>query len=252
VRAFLVVGRAVVSFYNDLFLLIGMSLLWWITGGIFVGLAAFMVVAGLQAATSLQNVPVADASSFFFRMAPLCLIPLFAIPAGPATAALANVARQSARDLRADSGFYWEGFRMYWKKALGVNAISMVVLSLLLLNLVFYLSRTKSLVQALAFLWAYLVIFWMGVVIYQAPVLVGLQEPKVVSTLRTAIAMAFANPLFSILIVILAVALTGLSVALAILLVLAWPAVMALLGEHSLKLFVELVRGPQDQQGENT
>jgi hypothetical protein len=86
------------------------------------------------------------------------------------------------------------------------------------------------------------------VVIYQAPVLVGLQEPKVLSTLRTAIAVAFANPLFSILIVILAVVLTGLSIALAILLVLAWPAVMALLGEHSLKLFVELVRGPQDQQ----
>jgi uncharacterized membrane protein YesL len=241
VRAFLVVGRAVVSFYNDLFLLIGMSLLWWVTGGIFIGLA-FLVGWTALSVAARQNVPLLDLSN------PLWVAPLLAIPAGPATVALANVARQSARNLRADSGFYWEGFRTYWKKALGINAISMVVLSLLLLNLMFYLSRTRSLLQALAFLWAYLVVFWVSVVIYQAPVLVGLQEPKVLSTLRTAIAVAFANPLFSILIVILAVVLTGLSIALAILLVLAWPAVMALLGEHSLKLFVELVRGPQDQQ----
>ena len=244
-RAFLVTGRAIISFYNDLFLLIGLSLLWWVTGGIFVGLAFLAMILGFQVATQ-QSDPL------LFLMNPLSnpflIAPLIAIPAGPATAALANVSRQSARDLRADRSFYFDAFRMYWKKALGIAAVSAVVLSLLLMNLLFYLSRAGTLLQVLAFLWAYLVVFWAGVMVYQFPVLIGLVEPTVWSTLRTSVAMTFANPLFSIFIVVIAGALTVLSGAIPILMLMAWPAVISLLGEHSLKLFVEIVRGQQEKQ----
>lgn len=242
-RAFIVAGRTFVSFYNELFLLIGISLFWWITGGIFVGAAMVLAYTALTLAAR-QNVPLLSTGN------PLWLTPLFAIPAGPACAALANLVRPAARDLRADRSLFWEGFRMYWKKALALSAIGLAVLSLLLLNLLFYLSQSQPILQVLAFLWAYLVVFWIGVLLYLFPVLIALKEPTIIGTLRTAIAMTFANPVFSVILVVIAAALTGLSIALPILLLLAWPALMTLLGEHSLKLFVERVRGPEENASE--
>ncbi len=76
-RAFLVVWRSLVSFYNELFLLLGVNLLWWLTGGFLVGLMAILAWFMLQIG------------------GPWWLAPLLAIPAGPATAALANVMRRA-------------------------------------------------------------------------------------------------------------------------------------------------------------
>ena len=241
-RAFTVAFRAIVSFYNELFLLISASLLWWITGGIFAGLALLLGWVALSVAAR-ENLPFLDSSN------PFWLLPLLAIPAGPASAALANVARPAARDLHADRSMFWAGFRLYWKQALALAAIGMGVLALLVLNLFFYLSRTNPFFQAFSLFWAYLIMFWLGVCLLMFPVLVGLKEPGVMATLKTCVGIVFTNPLFSLLLVIIACALTILSVILPFLLVLAWPAVIILLGEHKLKLVVERVRGPEEGSG---
>ncbi|MCX6031385.1 MAG: DUF624 domain-containing protein [Chloroflexi bacterium] len=220
-RAFVVAWRAIVSFYNELFFLIGMSLLWWLTGGIFV------------AAALVLGWPLAMVGG------PWWLAPLLAIPAGPATAALTHVARRVAREERVDRSFFWEGFRLYWRKALALNAISMVILALLCLNLLFYARLTSSFLQALSFLWLYLIVFWLSAQLYLFPMLIALKEPRIWAALRTTAVIAFANPIFSILLLILALALTALCVVLAILVPLAWPALMVLLGEHALKLLLE-------------
>jgi uncharacterized membrane protein YesL len=220
-KAFTVASRALVSFYNDLFFLAGMSLLWWATGGVLAG-------AALGAGWILLR-----------SGGPWWLAPLLAIPAGPASAALANVARRSARDLHSDRTVYVEGLRSYWRQALALSAISMTILALLLLNIAFYASRTAALLGALTFFWGYLSVFWIGVQIYLYPVLVGLDAPTVSGALRIAVAMTFSNLIFSMVLLILAVVLTGISVVLAITLFVAWPAVMLLLGEHSVRLFVE-------------
>lgn len=220
-KALSVTWWALVSYYNDLFFLAGMSLLWWATGGIFAGAA--IVVGWILLRSN----------------GPWWLAPLLAMPAGPASAALAHAARRSARDLHVDRSFYPEGLRLYWRQGLALSAISMAILSLLLLNVVFYSSRTTALLWILTFLWVYLSVFWIGVQIYLYPVLVGLSLPTISGALRMAAAMALANPLFSILLLVLAAILTGISVALAVTLFAAWPAVMILLGEHSVRLFVE-------------
>jgi len=221
VRAFLVTWRAIRSYYEDLFLLVGMSGLWWITGGVFVGAAAILGWPLLQIG------------------GPWWLMPLVTIPAGPATAALANVARRAAHEQHVDRSYFWEGLRTYWRRALALSAISMALLSLLLLNVLFYLAQPNALLRATVVLWLYLVVAWLSAQIYLYPVLIGLEQPTVLNTLRTSIMLVFANPLFSIVLVVLAIALTALSVGLTILLLLAWPALMLLMGEHALKLMVE-------------
>jgi uncharacterized membrane protein YesL len=238
-RAFTVAFRALVSYYNELFLMLAASLLWWVTGGVFAGLALAMAWTALGI-TGQANLPLQDATN------PFWLMPLLAIPAGPATAGLAYLARPVARDLHADRSMFFEGFRTYWKQALALSAIAMVVLALLLLNLFFYVSRESPFFQAFSLFWALLTVFWLSVGLYLYPVLVGLKEPGVVATLKTSVAVAFANPVFSLLLVVIAVLLSVVSVFVAILLLLAWPAVIALLGEHGLKLLVERVRGPED------
>jgi hypothetical protein len=221
VKAFSVAWRALGSFYNDLFFLAGMSLLWWVTGGVFAGaaIAVWWILLGADG--------------------PWWLAPLLAIPSGPASAAIANVARASARDLHVDRSAYLEGLRLYWRRALALSAISLTVMSLLLLNVIFYSARTATVLWLLTFLWAYLSVFWIGAQMYLYAILVGLEAPSVSGALRMAAGMVLANPFFSIVLLVLASILSGLGIALAITLFAAWPAVMALLGEHSVKLFVE-------------
>lgn len=220
-RAFSVAFRAIVALYNELFFLVGMSLLWWATGGIFVAVA---MVLGW---------------SLLVAGGPWWIAPLAAIPAGPATAALAVVARRCAREIHVDRSFYFEGLRAHWRPALALSAVGMVGLALLGLNLVFYLFQENSFLQALTFLWAYLTLLLLSVQLYVYPILVSLERPTVMLALRTALVAAFANPFFSLLLLAIAGALTALSIALFILAVMIWPALMSLLGVQSLRLFLQ-------------
>ncbi len=151
---------------------------------------------------------------------------------------------------RADRSFFFEGFREYWKRALGVSAILAAVTSILILNLLFYVSRPEPFVQALSLLFIVLLVYWLSVQIYAFPILVGMKEPSVLGTIKMALMMAFANPLFSVLLVVIAALLTGLSVVLAVLVVVIWPAMMLLLGSHSLKLVVERAAPPAEEGSE--
>lgn len=213
-RAFTVLWRTIVTFYNEMFTLIGLSLLWWVTGGFFVGLAVFF------------GWPLLVEGGAWW------LAPLLAIPAGPATAALAVVARRCVRDIHVDRSYYFDGFRVYWRQALVVSAICAIGLALLFLNLIFYLNQGAPLLRALSVLWAYLILFWVSVQFYVYPMLVGLERPSVWGAFRSAALIVGANPFYSLMLAVLAGVLTALSVVLVILVVMAWPALMALFSEH--------------------
>ena len=220
-RAFLVAWKSILSYLNEFALMVGMSLLWFGTGGI-------MVVAVALLAWPL----IVTGGAWWLAL-------LLAIPIGPATAALAATARRCAADLRLTRDHYFAGLRTFWRPALRLSAIGMIGLALMMLNLIFYSSQSNMLLQGLAVVWVYLIIFWLGVQFYAYPVLVRMEKPKALGALRTAALGAWANPLFSFLLLAVAAVLTGLSAMTLILFFLSWPALMALLGEHSFRLFLE-------------
>ncbi len=222
-RALITAWRATVSFYNELLFSMVLCLLWWATGGIFVGLAVF--VGYVLLAGGLRS--------------PFWLAPLIAIPAGPANVALASAARQVARDLRVDRGYFWDGFRTHWRRALALYAVAMAIMALLLLNIQFYAFQSAGLLQALAILWVYLAALWCAATLCLPAILAGLKGPTLPGALRTAALLAFANPFYGFVLVLLALLLTAVSVVLVLPLLLAWPFLMALLGEHALMLLVE-------------
>lgn len=219
-RAFSVAGRALLALYNDLFFLVGMCLLWWITGGFFVVLAAGW------------------GWSLFSVGGPWWFTPLIAFPAGPATAALAVVARRVAREIHVDRSYYMDGFKAYWRPALALSAIGTVGLALMSLNILFYFFQQSVLLQSLTFLWVYLLLLWISVQLYAFPILVSLERPTIWLALRMALVAAFANPFFSLILLLIAGVLTALSIALPILLIFAWPALMLLLGVQAFRLFL--------------
>jgi uncharacterized membrane protein YesL len=220
-RAFAIAGRALVSLYGDLFFLIGMSLLWWVTGGIFVAGAAAL---GL---------------SLFVAGGPWWLAPVVAIPAGPATVALAAVCRRVVRTQPHDRLDYLDALKRDWKRGLALSAIAMIVLALILLNGVFYLFQENEVLRFFSIVWAYLAVFWLGMQLFVYPFFAALEEPGVLRSYKMAALATFANPLFAALLVLLALILTAVSVALPVLVLLIWPALMALMGEHGLRLLLQ-------------
>ncbi|MGC8779691.1 MAG: hypothetical protein ACP5UQ_02405 [Anaerolineae bacterium] len=221
-RAFLVAWRSLVSFYNEMFLLLGVNLLWWVAGGFTAALALFL---------AWSMFPIGDL---------WWLAPLVAIPAGPATAALANVTHRAARDRRVDLSFFTDGLREYWRKALALAALLTIGDMLLLLNILFYAKRPEPLLALLSLPFIVLLAYWLAVQIYAFPILVAMKEPAAFPALKMAAMMAFANPLFSALIIVIAGLLTGLTAILAILLLIVWPGIVIMLGSHALKLVVEM------------
>ena len=148
------------------------------------------------------------------------------------------MARRCAADLRVTRTFYLDGLRTYWRPALGLSAIGMAVLALLLMNITFYASRPNGFMQGLTLIWGYLLVFWLSVQLYAYPVLVRMEKPRALGALRTAVLGALANPLFSIVLVLIAAIFTVLGLLTIIFFFLIWPALMALLGEHSFRLFL--------------
>lgn len=228
-RAFVVAGQALASLYNDLFVFVAMSLWWWVTGGIFVALAA---VAALV---------------LFVGGGPWWLAPVLAIPAGPAMLALASVTRQTVRGRAADRRDYFDALKRDWKAGLALSALGMVVLSLLLLNGVFYAFQTNTVLRLFSLVWIYLVLFWSGMQFYVYPFYLALEEPSLRQSLRMSALAALANPFFSFLLLVVALLATAASVVLAVLLVIAWPALMSLLGEQALRLLLQ--RAGVEQEG---
>lgn len=222
-RAFLVAARAAVSYYNELFLLVGLSFFWWITGGIFLGAAAAITVIMFVAGPG----------------GPWWLAPLIAIPAGPSIAAMNVVGRRISRDVRVGREFYMEGLKGLWRPALVLSAIGAVVYALLMVNILFYVAQTNSYLQLVAIAWVYLIILWTAIQFYAYPILVAMEQPKPLLALRTASIAAFANPLFSGLLVVVAAMVSALSAVLAVPLLMAWPALMALLGVHAFRLILQ-------------
>lgn len=219
-RAFSVTWRALAGLYGELFFLIGMSLVWWITGGVFVAVA---VAIGL---------------SLFVSGGPWWLAPLLAVPAGPATVALAAVCRRVARNRPHDRQDYTDALIREWKRGLALSAIAMIVLALILLNAIFYLFQTNDVLRFFSIVWIYLAVFWLGMQFFVYPFFAALEEPSILRAYKMAALATFANPLFAAVLLLLALILTGLSVALPVIALLVWPALMGLLGEYALRLLL--------------
>jgi len=122
----------------------------------------------------------------------------------PASMGLQALAREVAHGRSLDFGEQWQALRTYWRVGLRAWLIAAAIAVICALNVVFYgtqaANRASSLhaVAAPLFLvWALLLLFWLGIHLYVAPLLLAQEEPRVLLAYRNATVIMVSRPLAS-------------------------------------------------------
>ncbi len=183
------------ALYDDLFLYVWLSLLWW---------------AGL----------------------------ILVLPAGPATLGLHRVANRAANYKRVDASYFWQSLR----KNIGVSWTlfggSLLTLIGLISNILFYGNRPGwFFVITVAWLWVLLIFGLMGQFIF--PLYCQQDDKRVILVVRNALILAFRNPLFSLLLLILQLILITVSIVIPIFIVLIGPAMVALIANFGMAYLLQ-------------
>jgi uncharacterized membrane protein YesL len=138
-----------------------------------------------------------------------------------------NVANRLANYKRVDNGFFWEGLRKNIGKGWLLFLASLLAPALIIFNIWFYINR-DGWVAAIGFAWFWLLVLVVMVAQYLFPLIWQQDEPDVRMALRNALLLTLRHPLYSFLIFLFQLVLLALSVALVPVLVLLYPAAIAI------------------------
>lgn len=158
---------------------------------------------------------------------------LLIIPGPPATAGLYYLAHRIVHERRVEFSFFWEEAKRSFGKSWQLAGVNLLGLIIVLVNFNFYLRLNNALRYA-AILWLYLLLLWLAMQIYLFPLLFEMEEPRLGWILRNAVLLPLIRPGYTLLLLILLIAVTFLSSVLFLLLVVAWPALLALVGARAL------------------
>jgi uncharacterized membrane protein YesL len=236
-KAFTVMGRVLKAAYDDLFLCVFLSLVWWACPIVLLLLlgAVAQYAGGVLAAIPT---PVGIAGLAIAGLAVLVIQPWV-------TMGVQHVANRIANYKRADSGFFWEGTRLYRGRGLLLFFLLLAIPAALAFNVWFYFN-SQGWLQLLGVVWLWLFVFCLMAGQYVFPLLWQQDEPNLRLALRNAVLLAIQHPLYSILMLLFQLLLLGVSIALTLPLILLTPALIALAGNLGLVgLLQEMGLAPQ-------
>jgi uncharacterized membrane protein YesL len=95
----------------------------------------------------------------------------------PVSAGLYAIANFVANDETPEFSIFWSTIKLLWKKALVMYLIGAGVFGGLLFNTAFYMQVTTGVLQAVAILWFYAIIYWLTLQAYLLPLLVNAAVP---------------------------------------------------------------------------
>ena len=122
----------------------------------------------------------------------------------PACMGLQTLARELAHGRDADLGEQWQALRTYWRVGLRAWLIGAAITIIVALNVAFYArqaanpaSGLHAVAAPLVLVWALLLLFWLGLHLYVAPLLLAQVEPRVLLAYRNAAVIMLSRPLAS-------------------------------------------------------
>jgi hypothetical protein len=145
-----------------------------------------------------------------FAVHSLSLVPLgIALLVGalpnPACMGLHTLARELARGDTADFVEQRQGLRMYWRVSLRAWSIAAAIAITCVLNMAFYAtqaanpaSRLHAVAAPLFVVWTLILLLWLGVHLYVAPLLLAQAEARVLLAYRNAAVMMLSRPVASL------------------------------------------------------
>ena len=157
---------------------------------------------------SLPIVLVTIVAAFFVHslsLVPLGIALLVGALPNPACMGLQTLARELARGHTPDFGEQWQGLRMYWRVSLRAWSIAAAIAITCVLNMAFYATqaanpatRLHAVAAPLFFVWALILLLWLGVHLYVAPLLLAQTEARVLLAYRNAAVVMLSRPLASL------------------------------------------------------
>lgn len=202
------------DFWEEFVWLVSLNLLW--------SLAAILPFAPLFVLSNLSSVWVLAAG-----------LPL-ALPLPIVSGALCFVTNQVSRGKVAGWKTFVTGLRRYWAKSLAVALINLVVLILIGVNLQFYALVLEGTWTNFAFsAWLVVGIYWLLTQVFWFPMILELENEKVLLALRNSLVMVLVTPGFSVTLGVLLVVLVVLCVVLSVPLVMMMAALLLLIANHA-------------------
>lgn len=227
VSPFSVLWRSIVDFYNELFPMVGMNLLWMIVTVPF-ALIFFPIVAGVtQLPPELAFVP----AMVFLLIAP-----------NPASAGIHNYANQLVKEERVEFELFKAGLFRYWKRALVLMVFGFLGFALLIGNVAFYLSMEHFLVKALGVMFIYGLVIWGAMQLYLMPLLIEQEDKSIRVLYRNAALLAMDNILVSIVLLLVLLIVSALSVIIPLLVMLLAGTLVALVQHRATLMLLEKYR----------
>ena len=122
----------------------------------------------------------------------------------PACMGLQTLARELARGHESDFSEQWQALRTYWRVGLRAWLIAAAATIVLALNVVFYATQATDpasslhpVAAPLFLVWALLLLFWLGIHLYVAPLLLAQAEPRALLAYRNAAVLMLSRPVAS-------------------------------------------------------
>ncbi|MCL4860549.1 MAG: hypothetical protein KJZ93_14130 [Caldilineaceae bacterium] len=224
-KAFAIMGRVLKAAYDDLFLCVFLSAIWWAFPIILVLLFGAL---GEYAGGLLETLPT-PAGLTGLGVALLLLL----IVQPLVTLGVQHVANRIANYRRADSGFFWEGTRQNRRHGFLLFAFSLLIPAAIGFNVWFYFN-SEGMLKVIGVVWLWLFLFALMAGQYLFPLLWQQDQPSVRMALRNAALLALQNPLYSLFMLIFQLALIIICFALTLPMLLLGPALIALAGNFAL------------------
>lgn len=169
------------------------------------------------------------------------------LPAGPATMGLYNVAFRLTDGRASKLADFIEGARRNVRLGLILTGIAAAGLVIIIFNLGFYLSVGSIVGGLMLGLWLYVLIAWLGVMIYAFPLAFLQETPDLRLLARNAFFMTLGRPLFTFVTLALMVVLFLLSAFLAVPIFLFTIAFLALWSTRATKTLIDDARRRRDE-----
>lgn len=223
---FALIWKSIKEVYDNLFPLVGMNLLWLV-----LSVPLIILVSGILLVFRLDSTAAFTAATLFATLGP-----------NPASIGIHRFANGLVHEEIIDFSLYWSGLRDYWRRSLVLSLLGVIGTSILGVNLYFYLSTDSQVLHIFAILWLYAIILWAMMLLYMAPLLVEQQNKGIFLIVKNAFLLAIDNLPSSFVILVVLLAISLVSIPIALLLALVTAAFVAMVETQAVNAYLEKYR----------
>lgn len=139
----------------------------------------------------------------------LLSLPLITAPA--AWAGLVKMTRRAYATPAADLNDFWAGFRENLRRGAVVGVLNVAIVGINLVNLFAYSGQRGLVSDLMRVVWVLALVVWFSIQLYMWPIFYEMKDPALLGAMRNAAVMIYLNPIFTLLLWIVALPIMALS-----------------------------------------